>query len=123
MTTTKEPIPTFALKWGQLGLMLLAAAAAAVFAPIWLIYAGVLRFLWCLVGGQAGRGLASFAAFAAVYLAITFGLGGPDDRPADQPAERAENTTASSPTTAQTTPPHPPQSNVLTAASYRRSER
>ena len=70
MAIKEETTSTFLLSFGQLGLMLLAAALCAVYEPLWLIYAGILRFAWCAVAGRAGRGLLGFAAFALVYLTI-----------------------------------------------------
>ncbi len=126
MATKEEPIPTFPLKWGQLGLMLLATAVAAVYAPVWLLYAGLIRFAWCLVGGHAGRGLASFAAFGLVYLAVTFGV--PDVYGArDSAAAITAPTSAitASPSVAGNPAARPaaPSSAVLTAASFRHPQR
>ena len=96
MTTHKEPIPTTPLKWGQVSLMLLAAAVCAVYAPIYLVYAGLLRFAWCVVGGQPGRGLASLLTFGLVYLVVIFGMDDPQPFEADPHVTVAPTATSSS---------------------------
>ena len=84
-TLQKEPIPVTPLKWGQVALMLLAAALCAVFEPVYLVYAGLLRCLWCTVGGHLGRGLLSLLAFVAVYLVVLLGTDDPDPWEESQP--------------------------------------
>lgn len=94
----KEPIPTTQLKWGQVALMLLAAALCAVYEPIYLVYAGLLRLVWCAVAGHLGRGLLSFCAFGLVYLVVLFGN---EDQDPFEDEPRAEQATT-------TIPPLPP---------------
>lgn len=72
MAKTIEHIPETPLKWGQMAGLCLVAAWAAVHAPEWLLYAGLLRFVWCLVGGQAGRGLLSLLMFSVAYVGVAW---------------------------------------------------
>lgn len=71
MTTTQRENPQpFPLKWGQLALMLLVAALAAVFEPTYLLLAGAARGVWCLAGGQILRAITNCTLFVLVYFAI-----------------------------------------------------
>ena len=72
MSITEEPIPTTPLKWGQLAAMLITAAFVAVYAPVWLLYAGAARCLWCLLGGHLGRGFVSLFAFIVAYVGVAW---------------------------------------------------
>ena len=72
MARVHEHIPETPLKWGQQGAMIIAAAFAAVYAPVWLLYVGAARFVWCVLGGRFARGLISLIAFSAAYIGLAW---------------------------------------------------
>lgn len=72
MFIVHETSPTASMKWGQFAGAILVAAFVAVYAPVWLLYAGAVRFVWCVLGGQVGRGLLSLIAFALAYVGVAW---------------------------------------------------
>lgn len=72
MNKRYDYIPETPLKWGQQGAMIILAAFAAVYAPVWLLYVGLARFAWCVLGGQPGRGLVSLICFAVAYVGVAW---------------------------------------------------
>ena len=63
---TAEPSTRF--KWGQQSAMILLAAFAGAYHPVWLVYVGLARFAWCALGGEFGKGLLSLFAFTLAWL-------------------------------------------------------
>lgn len=78
MKTHKIPEPAMPFKWGQQAAMILVAAFAGAYEPVWLLYVGLARFAWCVLGGEAGKGLASLCFFAATWGFLV--LAGPTER-------------------------------------------
>lgn len=59
------------MRWGHYAALVILAACAAAYRPHYLLYVGLLRFVWCVLGGRPGRGMWGAFVFGIAYLCVT----------------------------------------------------
>lgn len=60
------------IQWGHYAALVILSALAAAYQPHYLLYVGLARWAWCILGGRPLRGLGSALIFLLAYLGVTF---------------------------------------------------
>lgn len=67
---TRLVIKGDSVQWGHYAALVILSALAAAHRPHYLIYVGLVRWVWCIVAGRPGRGFLSLLAFVVAYLGV-----------------------------------------------------
>lgn len=55
------------VQWGHYAALIILSALAGAYQPHYLIYVGLARWAWCVLGGRAARGFVAAVIFLVAY--------------------------------------------------------